>query len=634
MTLYRKHRPKLFEDVVGQEYVIKTLSRAVDTGSIPHAYIFSGPRGTGKTTTARIFAKALNCIEGPTSKPCEKCPSCVSSNENASPDVWEQDAASQRGIDGIRELQDEIQFAPTYRYRVFILDEAHQLTGPASSAFLKTLEEPQPHAVFILATTHAQLLLPTIRSRCQQHSFRRIGAVEMAKELMRIAEKEKIHLEESAAMIMARESQGALRDALVSLEHAAVLASGSIGAEDVEALFGKVKEDMLEAVLAKTLEGNVSGCMEALSEIMVRGADPHQAAGELMSFARDVMLAGISVSPELMEATKERHEKLKALAERFDGKKTILFVEKLSGALREMKTAEYPTAVLEQAVLNIAVSGDVRGQKVGVESADLEAITARVDKMAKYLTSNSKYIERLRKSFENRGMEKSDLGQEPEADDEYENMPGSKSSVEEEGSDEAEGAVYYEEDGAGEIKTDLLERIKNSWEIIANKISGDKPSIKGLKSILSPEELNEDVLTVYCSNPGTIKVIGDLGRNMEAAIFEILNKKLKVKLLATEEPSVEDDREVPTFAETPKKEHTKEKGEGRIKKERAARDDKGDPALQEKEKSPDKRRKPPVGPHGVHGEPESRLGLFELEFDARVVKIEPAMPDVIDGEDI
>src|SRR4051812_18976500 len=261
VSLYRKYRPQSFDsdELVGQDHVIRTLRNALSLGRVAHAYLFSGPRGTGKTTTARIVAKAVNCLhEDPRIRPCNVCVNCLAINANATPDVVEIDAASNRGIDDIRDLRDRVRYAPTMLpSKVYIIDEAHQITGAAANAFLKTLEEPPAHSRFILATTDPEELLPTIVSRCQRFDFRRVSVPDLARRLRTVADREKIAISDDALDVLARQATGSVRDAIGLLDQVALLRSGdsSAGEQDaisamaVRAALGLSRNERLEAIV-------------------------------------------------------------------------------------------------------------------------------------------------------------------------------------------------------------------------------------------------------------------------------------------------------------------------------------------------------------------------------------------------
>jgi len=274
LVLARKWRPQVFEDVVGQDHVVKTLQNAVSLDRIAHAYIFSGPRGTGKTSVARILAKAVNCAEGPIQTPCNQCRNCTEITEGSSLDVREIDGASNRGIDEIRELRENIRFSPvSSRYKMYIIDEVHMLTQPAFNALLKTLEEPPPHVVFVFATTEIHKVPATILSRCQHFDFKRISVKQIADNLGHIAREEGISISDVALSWIAREGQGSLRDAQSIFDQVISYAGTEIKDTDVEELLDLGDRRLVSELTAAVLAGDAGTCLKIIDEAYYSGAD-------------------------------------------------------------------------------------------------------------------------------------------------------------------------------------------------------------------------------------------------------------------------------------------------------------------------------------------------------------------------
>src|SRR5919199_1521569 len=284
VSLYRKWRPRTFDAVAGQEPVVRTLRRAIETDRVAHAYLFSGPRGTGKTSTAKVLAMGLNCAKGPTPEPDGRCESCRTIINNSSMDVLEMDAASNRGIDEIRDLRDKVNLAPTQgRMKVYIIDEVHMLTTEAFNALLKMLEEPPEHVIFILATTEKHKVLPTIVSRCQSFDFRRPGVMLLAQKLREIAEAEGIEAEPEALKIMAREGRGSFRDAEGLLDQLASFADGPITAARVRELLGSIGSEVLIETTDALYERRAADAPPVVDKLQNEGKDLSRFVSELVA---------------------------------------------------------------------------------------------------------------------------------------------------------------------------------------------------------------------------------------------------------------------------------------------------------------------------------------------------------------
>jgi DNA polymerase III subunit gamma/tau len=307
MVLYRKYRPQNFSQVVGQDHVTSTLKNAISTGRIAHAYLFCGPRGSGKTTVARLLSKAINCEDKSTPEPCNKCSSCKDIIDNRAMDIIEIDAASHRGIDEIRELRDGVRFSPSkFKYKVFILDEAHQLTSGAANAFLKILEEAPSHVVFILATTEPQKMIPTIISRCQRFDFRKISVLEISKKLEKIVEKEKIKVSKDVLSMVASLAGGSMRDAESTLSQVLsfVPKEGEINKEDVKSFLGVIEREAVGDFVDFLLKDEAVQALEMLEKMFSQGTSPENFHNNLIYYLREMMVLKIISKTERKDDSK------------------------------------------------------------------------------------------------------------------------------------------------------------------------------------------------------------------------------------------------------------------------------------------------------------------------------------------
>jgi len=290
-----KWRPQDFESVVGQAHIVATLKNAIQKNRLAHAYLFTGPRGVGKTSTARILAKALNCKDGPTVKPCQKCPSCLEINRGRSLDVIEIDGASNRGIDEIRALRENVKFAPTLgKYKVYIIDEVHQITPDGFNALLKTLEEPPEFVKFIFATTHPQKVMPTIISRCQRMDFRRIPVIEIIAQLEKIVAEENLAVDKEVLSAIAKSSDGSLRDAESVLDQLVSFSRGKVSLKDAITVLGMVEQDILFSLTDKIIQKDPQGALQLFNAIIDDGKDPGVFLSNLIEHFRNLMVAKVS----------------------------------------------------------------------------------------------------------------------------------------------------------------------------------------------------------------------------------------------------------------------------------------------------------------------------------------------------
>ena len=363
LVLYRKYRPQTFAEIIGQEHVVQTLTNAISSNSVSHAYIFSGPRGSGKTTIARLLAKTANCRDRKPGQfePCNKCSSCLEIMEARSLDFIEIDAASHRGIDEIRELRDGVKFAPVKeKYKVFIIDESHQLTKEAANALLKTLEEPPSHVIFILATTEIHKMIPTIISRCQRFDFRKLNLAEITSRLNFISGKENVKFEKSALELIALNSGGSVRDSESLLDQVLAFAgdlgkNGEIKVKDIKELLGVADVETIGKFVDFLCEKNAAGALKHLQETFEKGYDPQEFSKTLIRYLRQTLILKISMdsaNPILIGLAKEDQERMKKQAEKFSQKEIQIALSLFLDAENKTKYSSIPQLPLELAVVD------------------------------------------------------------------------------------------------------------------------------------------------------------------------------------------------------------------------------------------------------------------------------------------
>jgi DNA polymerase-3 subunit gamma/tau len=356
LVLARKWRPQAFEDLSGQEPIARILSNAILQDKVAHAYIFSGPRGVGKTSSARILAKSLNCVDGPTPEPCGKCPSCIAISDGSSVDVSEIDGASNTGVDNIRDLRERIRYAPSGgKYKVYIIDEAHMLSTSAFNALLKTLEEPPAHVIFVLATTEPRKIPQTVLSRCQHLPFRRMTAQKIKERLKVITSAEGIKITDQALDIIARAADGSMRDSLTLLDQIFSF-SEDISASDVKDLLGLTDVETLAALTIAVIEGDRKGIINIISELTAVGTDLKSFTKDLLQFVRNLLIASVVDDSEgILDLADEESAAIARITKVTSEEHTALLLFELIKAEPTVRSAFYPRIALEMSLIRLSL---------------------------------------------------------------------------------------------------------------------------------------------------------------------------------------------------------------------------------------------------------------------------------------
>jgi DNA polymerase III subunit gamma/tau len=394
-ALYRVWRPQSFEDVVGQEHITKTLQNALLKNKVSHAYLFSGPRGTGKTSAAKIIAKAVNCKLAPTAEPCNECEACVGITNGSISDVIEIDAASNNGVDEIRDIRDNVKFAPSVvNYKVYIVDEVHMLSTSAFNALLKTLEEPPAHVIFILATTEPHKIPLTIISRCQRFDFKRITSDAIVARMQKITNAQELNVEESALKIIARKADGGMRDALSLLDQAVSYSEDIVSDEAALAVTGAVSQTILENITKSLIENDAASALTHVDAMISEGKDPVRFIEDLIYYFRDILL--YKTAPSFQDGLERASvdEAFISLSNEIEGSWLYKAIDELNKHQQQMRYTNHTKIYLELAVVTIC-SGQVQTSATQSNPQEIQELMKKVEALEAELINikNTKVVQ-------------------------------------------------------------------------------------------------------------------------------------------------------------------------------------------------------------------------------------------------
>ncbi|MFH1189927.1 MAG: DNA polymerase III subunit gamma/tau [Candidatus Omnitrophota bacterium] len=491
----RKYRPGNFDEITGQSHITTTLKNAIEQSKVAHAYLFAGPRGVGKTTTARILAKALNCEKGPTPKPCGKCASCREITSGSNLDILEIDGASNRGIDEMRSLRENAKFAPSKgAFKIYIIDEVHMLSNEAFNALLKTLEEPPPHVKFIFATTHAHKVPPTILSRCQRFDFRRISPGEILANLKGIAKEEKLAVDDEALGLIARYADGSLRDAQVVLDQISSFAKGRIGPDDVTKVLGVVDDEVLFALSAAIGDRDPKTALKMIDELVDNGKDLFQAVAGMIEHFRNISVAKVAKEPgKLIDASSGKVERYLSEAAKFTIEQILYIMYTFSNTIDFMRKTDMAKIPFEAALIKLTLDTEV---------APLADIVRRMEAMESRI-----------KALPEPGKEASPAKPGPEEELDIPLLPK-----------------------PGNISGNIDE-VLSSWTKVISYIRAKKISIASYLQEGDPVSLEGDLLTIGFAKEfqfhKDVLETPDNRRIIESAIREMLGMDLKIVLVVT-----------------------------------------------------------------------------------------------------
>ena len=559
IPLYRKYRPQTIEQIVGQQHIKKALANAIQMDRISHAYLFTGPRGTGKTSTARIFAKSLNCVNGPTVSPCNECENCKNITNSIPIDVIEIDAASNRSVNDADEIIQKVALQPVQsRYKIYIIDEVHMLTNQAFNALLKTLEEPPKNVIFILATTEVHKVLDTIKSRCQRFDFKRITTDDIVKHLRYIADCEKINITDDALTYIAQNSAGGMRDSIALLDQLSVLNStdAAISVDDINNLLGRLSFSSLTALFKAIASSNQNDALTVLNDIYNQGNEPSQILSNLLEYFRNALIlktVGAKVSNLVVQLNEEQVKQLSDIVSGIETHQLISLIDKCADYTKELKLTANPKLWLDVAILDLANL---------TENTKLEDLQKRIS------TLEAGGVPKL--------VNSSPYNTPPSPVKKSEIITPVKSEAKPQAVENVKKSQPVEEEVLVDVPTSKSaspDNLKLLWAKLLENISSF-PSRTILKQQAIPVKITEEEVIITIKNPSWLKQFGPEGAKHSfiiqavTAVFGKQVQKIVVRqpesgdnAIRKEQSSSDDDKPAPTPAESKSAERAKVKEE-------------------------------------------------------------------------
>ncbi|MGB7876337.1 MAG: DNA polymerase III subunit gamma/tau [Anaerolineales bacterium] len=503
-ALYRKWRPLLWDEIVGQQHIVQTLTNAVRADRVGHAYLFAGPRGTGKTTIARLIAKAVNCLnDDPAKRPCNKCDHCKAVNENRFLDLIEIDAASNTSVDDVRDLRDKINFTPSQgKYKIYIIDEVHMLSTAAFNALLKTLEEPPPHAIFVLATTEIHKIPATVLSRCQRHEFRRVPVDEIVGQLKKIAKEEKIKVDDDALTLIARQSAGGMRDAISLLDQLSSTGD-KIDLALTQTVLGTATSQTVLDLIASISDGQPAPAMDAIHLALDAGADPRSLARQVVDYLRGLMLIQMG-NDDQVEVTKDVKRIMVEHARAFSSQDVLRVMKAFNTAAVDTRGGWQPSLSLELAVAEV------------LEAPAEVSMVQHGEKPKKAQKTDSPL-------------------QKTETKIEAEKSKATKPSAQKKIAPEKKPAKSAETETKADAPVVGLAEVTKAWRDIRSVIKPDHPGIEALLNSCKPLEVRGGELYLGFQSE-TVRALMDIKDKTDiarAAIKDVLGVDLSIKCVVT-----------------------------------------------------------------------------------------------------